>query len=350
VDLVVYSNAGAGRLLDQGCLRGQSFLVTAGLANAGIVNVDNSCGSGSSALHLATLASRGGVGNVVAIGVEKMWTGDRAATLGAVEDGVVLKDRQWLHANLENASGSVLMALNTFWAQEILDRGATIEECAAVAVKARAHGEANPDAQFRKPVSLAEVLAAPEVVAPLTRLMCSSFTDGAAAVVLSRTAREGAPRIAASVIRSGNGELDYHVRMTKVAKAAFAEAEVSPEQIDVVELHDATAPEELFSLESLGFYERGMAGKATAAGLTTLGGGGDLVVNPSGGLLARGHPLGATGIAQVVELCNQLRGVATGHQIRDAHTVLAINTGGIVGTHAGVTDGGVFGIHILEGA
>ena len=122
----------------------------AGLRNAGIVNVDNSCAGGSSALHLATLASLGGTGTVLAVGVEKMWTGDRAETLAGIEDGVPLADRIRMHQELENPSGSVLMALNAAWAVDLMEeRGATVEQFAAAAVKARRHGALNPNAQFQ---------------------------------------------------------------------------------------------------------------------------------------------------------------------------------------------------------
>ncbi len=124
--------------------------------------------------------------------------------------------------------------------------------------------------------------------------MCSSFTDGAAAVVLSATARPGAPRIRSSTIRSGNGDIDYHDRLTEAGAAAWDDAGIDPADVDVVELHDATSPEELYALESLGFYKPGDAGPATVAGDTSIGGKG-VTVNTSGGLVARGHPLGATG-------------------------------------------------------
>ncbi len=218
VGLVIFGNATSGRLLDQACIRGQSFLREAGLRNAGIVNVDNSCAGGASALHLANLATLGGAGMVLAVGAEKMWTGDRAATLAGIEDGVPLVDRTSLHRTMENPSGSVLMALNASWAISLMDeRGATVEQFAAAAVKARKHGSLNPDAQFRKEVTVEEVLASPAIVPPLTRLMCSSFTDGAAAVVLTGAPVAGAPRIRASTSRSGNGDLDYHERLAETA-------------------------------------------------------------------------------------------------------------------------------------
>jgi acetyl-CoA acyltransferase len=348
VNLVVFGNATAGRLVDQACIRGQTFLRRAGLRNAGIINIDNSCAGGASALHMASLATLGGTLNVLAVGVEKMWTGDRASTLAGVEDGVPRDDRNRMHEQLENPSGSVLMALNAGWATTLLEeRGATVEQFAAAAVKARRHGALNPNAQFQTEVTLDEVLQSSPIVPPLTRLMCSSFTDGAAAVVLSATATPGAPRIRASTVRSGNGDMDYHDRLAETASIAWDEAGVDPADIDVVELHDATSPEELYALESLGFFKPGDAGPATLAGDTSIGGKG-VTVNTSGGLVARGHPLGATGIAQVVELVAQLRGQADRRQVEGARLAMAANTGGMIGFDGTPTDAAFIGIHVLE--
>ena len=348
VDLVVFGNATAGRLLNQACIRGQSFLLDAGLRNAGIINVDNSCAGGASALHLAALATLGGAGTVLAVGVEKMWTGDRMETLAGIEDGVPEVDRNFMHANWENPSGSVLMALNAKWTLEHMEAwGTTVEQIGAAAVKARKHGALNPHAQFQSEVTLDEVLASAAIVPPLTRLMCSSFTDGAAAVVLTLEARKGAPRILSTTCRSGNGEIDYHDRLAETAAAAWDASGVDPADVDVVELHDATSAEEICALEALGFYKPGDAGAATAAGHTTLGGSG-VTVNTSGGLVSRGHPLGATGIAQVVELVAQLRDEAGARQVEGARLAVAANTGGMIGSHAGTTDAAFIGIHVLE--
>jgi len=348
VDLVVFGNATAGRLLGQECIRGQTLLLDAGLRNAGIINVDNSCAGGASALHLATMATLGGAGTVLAVGVEKMWTGDREATLAGIEDGVPTADRTYMHERWENPSGSVLMALNARWTLEHMEAwGTTVEQVAAAAVKARRHGSLNPHAQFQSEVTLREVLDSATIVPPLTRLMCSSFTDGAAAVVLSARGRPGAPRIRSSTVRSGNGDLDYHDRLAETATAAWNAAGVDPADVDVVELHDATSAEELCALESLGLFKPGDAGPATVAGETTLGGSG-VTVNTSGGLVSRGHPLGATGIAQVVELTTQLRGLAGARQVSGARLAMAANTGGMIGSHAGTTDAAFIGIHVLE--
>jgi acetyl-CoA acyltransferase len=343
VNLVIFGNATAGRLVNQGCIRGQTFLRKAGLRNAGIVNVDNSCAGGASALHLANLAARGGAGTVMAVGVEKMWTGDRAGTLAGIEDGVPLSDRIRMHAELENPSGSVLMALNAAWTvTQMEQRDATVEQFAATAVKARRHGALNAKAQFQSEVTLDQVLHSPSIVPPLTRLMCSSFTDGAAAVVLSAGPKPGAPRIRGSISRSGNGDMDYHERLAEAALAAWDDADIDPADADLVELHDATSAEELYALESLGFFKPGDAGPATLAGTTSIGGAG-VTVNTSGGLVSRGHPLGATGIAQLVEITDQLRGRAGPRQVENPRLAVAANTGGIIGT-----DAAFIGIHVLE--
>ena len=280
---------------------------------------------------------------MLVVGVEKMWTGDRGQTLAGIEDGLPADERRALRRELVNDAGSVLMGLNATWVRTQLDeRGTTLEQIAATAVKSRANGSRNPLAQFRTPVTAEEVLASPAVVPPLTRLMCSSFTDGAAAVVLSGASHSGAPRLTASVLRSGDGELDYHDRLQDTAEQLWKEAGLGPSDIDVAEIHDATAAEELYALESLGFFEAGDAGLATVAGATGVGGA--VCVNPSGGLVSRGHPLGATGICQIVELALQLRGEAEGRQHPGARTALSVNTGGILGAR----DTALVAMHVLQ--
>ena len=346
--LVIMGNAMAGRLCDQGCVRGQTWLRKAGLNEAAIINVDNSCAGGSSALHLATMAAATQDRPVLALGVEKMWTGDRAETMAGIEDGLPAEYRQDLHqrrATEQNPAGSVLMGLNNRWALRLMkDVGATARQIASAAVKAFDHAARNPLAQCQRTVTVDEVLESPQVAGVLTRLMCSSFTDGAAAVVLagpSTPAPASAPRIIGSVARSGNGQLDYHDRLTQTMDAAWETFGIGPEDVDMVELHDATAAEELYALESLGFFGPGEAGPATEAGATNIDTAG-LVVNPSGGLVGRGHPLGATGLAQVVELATQLRGRGGARQVEGARIGVAVNTGGVI-----YGDAGFVGIHAV---
>jgi acetyl-CoA acetyltransferase len=346
VGLVIVANALGGRLCGQGCIRGQAWLRDVDLGTTGVVNVDNSCAGGSSALHLGVMAALAGQSPVLVVGVEKMWTGDRVATLAGIEDGLPADERAELRAALDNDAGSVLMGLNATWVRHQIEaRGTTPEQIAAAAAKARRCGARNPLAQFRAPVSIDEVLSSPTVVAPLTRLMCSSFTDGAAAAVLSTGGGRGAPRVRASVLRSGRGDLDYHDRLHETAEETWKSAGVGPADIDVVEVHDATSAEELWALEALGFFGAGEAGAATLAGDTDIDGGA-LCVNPSGGLVARGHPLGATGICQVIELVEQLRGSASGRQVEGARLGAAVNTGGIMAGR----DTALVAMHVLERA
>ncbi len=345
IGLVVMANALGGRLCDQGCIRGQTWLRDAGLGTAGVVNVDNSCAGGSTAMHVAVMGARSGQSPVLVVGVEKMWTGSREQTISGIEDGLPADERAQLRATIENNAGSVLMGLNAQWVRHQIEvLGTTAHQIAAAAAKARRCASRNPLAQFRTRVTVEEVLAAPVVAGSLTRLMCSSFTDGAAAAVLMAGPVPGAPRIRASILRSGNGELDYHKRLEDTVAEAWKEAGVGPADVDVIELHDATSAEELYALESLGFFPPGTAGAATVAGDTDIDGSA-VCVNPSGGLVARGHPLGATGLCQIAELVHQLLGRAVGRQRLGARIGMAVNTGGII---AG--DAAVVGIHVLQGA
>ncbi len=332
VALVVASNALGGILCEQGCIRGQSWMGEMGFAGTGIVNVENACAGGVNAVHLAAMSVLAGESPVLVVAVEKMWTGDRRATMEAIEEGLPAPERLEKRRGMgDNPSRSVFMGLNAEWARRHLESGeTTVTHLAATAAKARRHGSLNPLAQHQGLLSMDEILAAPVVVDPLTRPMCSSFTDGAAAVVLTGGDRSGAPRLLASVLMSGDGTVEYHERMGIAGRKAFDEAGYGPADMDLVELHDATSAEELLALEAMGFYPPGKAGAATLAGDTSLGGSG-VTVNPSGGLVARGHPIGATGASQLVELCLQLRGVAGSRQVERARLAVMVNTGGIIG-------------------
>jgi acetyl-CoA acetyltransferase len=175
--LVIVGNATAGRLNDQACVRGQAWLRKAGLSDVAIINVDNSCAGGSSALHLATLVAATLDRPVLALGVEKMWTGDRAETMAGIEDGLPADYRHDLHDRRhedDNPAGSILMGLNNGWALRLMeDRGVTPRQIAAAAVKAFDHAARNPLAQCQRTRSIDEVLASPQVAGILTRLMCS---------------------------------------------------------------------------------------------------------------------------------------------------------------------------------
>jgi acetyl-CoA acyltransferase len=329
IGLVVVANALGGLLCEQECVRGQSWLRAVDLGTAHVVNVDNGCAAGSSAFHIGCLVARAERRPVLVVAVEKMWTGDRTATLNGIENCLPADVRADMRSAMQGTGGSVFMELNAGWAaSQITHRGHTVEQFAAAAAKAYRHAALNPRAQHQIAHTANAVLASPAVAGPLTRLMCSSFTDGAAAVVLD-IGSTGAPYVRSNTARSGNASADYHARMADVAAAAYVESGLDPSDLDVIELHDATSAEELYALECLGVHEAGEAGWATERGDTTFGGKGPLV-NPSGGLVARGHPIGATGLCQIVELVTQLRGLAGTRQRDGARFAFAVNTGGIV--------------------
>jgi len=217
--------------------------------------------------------------------------------------------------------------------------GTTVEQFAGVSAKNSFHGSLNPRAQFRDALTVEEVLAQPMIAEPLTRSMCSPIGDGAAAVVVmsERKARElgvSKPvKVVSSVLRSGWDHGPAEPGTGDVCSdEAYEEAGVGPEDLSVVELHDASAPSEIFGYESLSLCEKGEGGRLIEEGVTRLGG--RCPVNTSGGLLRKGHPVGATGIAQIVELTEQLQGRSGKRQVEGARIGLAHNGGGTIGPDA----------------
>jgi acetyl-CoA acetyltransferase len=233
-------------------------------------------------------------------------------------------------------SRSVFMDYYASEAREHMARyGTRREDYALVAVKNHTNGSLNPKAQFQRARTLADVLAAPMIADPLTRLMCSPIGDGAAAAILvsadfaRRRAGARPVTVAASVLGSGApaARRDTGV-VTGTSGRAYRMAGIGPEDVDVAEVHDASAPAEIFIYEELGFCKPGEGGRLVADGVTSLAG--KLPVNTSGGLLSKGHPVGATGIAQVVEVVEQLRGRAGARQVAGARVALTQNAGGVL--------------------
>lgn len=349
-------NAAAGVVTGQECIRGQVVLRSLGIGRIPVVNVENACASASTALHQACAMVSAGLYDVVlALGVEKLYHPDKQRTFAAFTGAVDVEALASILERLQSsaraggakagASGagekrSMFMDIYALAARAHMQRyGTTVEQFAAVAAKNAFHGSLNPRAQFREPLSVQQVLAAPMVAEPLTRPMCSPIGDGAAAVVVvsARKAREmghhRCVRVVASSLHSG---WDHGPDETGAAELcaldAYEEAGVGPGDLDVVECHDATAPAEVLAYESLGLCARGEGGKLAESGATRLGG--RIPVNVSGGLLRKGHPVGATGIAQIVELALQLRGRAGSRQVEHAHVALAHNGGGNIGPDA----------------
>jgi acetyl-CoA acetyltransferase len=350
IDMVVFANAGEGVLTGQEMIRGQVAFHRYGFGGIPMMNVENACASASTALQVAYMAVGSGAAEVVvAVGAEKLTNPDKRRTMAVFSAAVDFDDMPQLREQVERdmlgiggpgderADGpvqSALMAVYAATARRFFARGgASVEDAAAVAVKNRAHASANPRAQFREPVTIERVLTSRMIADPLRLLMCSPVADGAAAVVVcsEERARSFAAvprvRIDASVLRSGgSGDIEADGAVRRASTAAYEAAGVGPADLDVVEVHDAAAPAELLTYEQLGLCRSGGAQGMLADGTTRLGG--RCPVNPSGGLLSRGHPVGATGLAQIVELVDQLRGRCGRRQVDGARVALAQNSGG----------------------
>jgi acetyl-CoA acyltransferase len=347
VDLVVFGNAAGGLYDGQEMVRGQVALRHTALMGRPILNVENACASSSSALNVATMAVLSGQADVVlVVGAEKLVQPDRRRTYAALGGAVDLAEHAEVRAMIR---GRVLRGLDVDRVPAVHSSpfmamyaertrayqaacGATDADIAAVAVKNRRHGAANPLARFRTPVGVDEVLGSRMIADPLRLLMCSPVADGAAALVVTSAERAAAlpvpaVRVLASVVRSG-GAAGGPGAVARAAAAAYQRSGIGPDDLDVLEVHDAAASAELWCYEELGLCAAGGGAGLVAAGHVGLGG--RQPVNPSGGLVAKGHPVGATGCAQLVELVDQLRGRCGPRQVPGARIGLAENGGGII--------------------
>lgn len=366
-----FSNSNWGYYSFQHSIRGQVALSANGLEGIPITNVENACASGSTALHAAWTSIRAGLYDcVLAIGAEKLYDTDRAKVMMGFLSGTdvevaakMLADFQAAEAKRKERLGqaqggsqveqkpgghSAFMDLYAMGARRHMEQyGTTQRQLAVIASKAHNNSTLNPLAQYNFPMTVEEVLADREIVYPLTRAMCAPIGDGAAAAVVCserflrfRGGSSRAVRIRASVLRSGRREGENDI-CGRVSKAAYEMAGLGPEDVDVAEVHDATAFGELYQTEQMGFCPIGEGGPFAESGATALGG--RIPVNPSGGLIARGHPIGASGLAQIYELVLQLRGEAGKRQVAGARIAMAENGGGFLGLgEAAMT------IHILE--
>ncbi|HZV49168.1 MAG TPA: thiolase family protein [Candidatus Dormibacteraeota bacterium] len=320
-----FANAVAGSITGQEMVAGQVMLRPLGLEGIPLVNVENACASASTAFHLACQAVTSGYCDVaLAVGAEKMTHPDKRRSFAAIGGSV---DVERIPAQLPS-DRSFLMDMYAQAALDYMERsGATVEDFAAVVVKNQRHGMLNPLAQYGSELTVEDVLASRPIVHPFTLLMCSPISDGAAAaVVVSRRLASGngrRVRVAASALRSAGAS----ARVSELAaRAAYETAGLGPESLDCAELHEAAASAELALYEQLGFAEPGEGPALIRSGTTRLGG--KLPVNTSGGLLARGHPIGATGLAQIYEAVLQLRGRAERRQVEGARVALTQNAGG----------------------
>jgi acetyl-CoA acyltransferase len=302
---------------------GQKILQQIGQTGVPCVNVSNACASGATAVREAFVALKSGLYDVaLAIGVEKNPQGMLGAgpADGLPPEGLFGSDSMpavFAEAGMVHASRY----------------GTTIEQFAKVAVKNRFHGSLNPKARYQTETTLEEVLGSEMIAWPLTKLMCSANVDGAASVVLvserkakelglSRAARIRGSALASDPWESRNPVMFDPNSVTRLAVSkAYAMAGLGPEDLDLVELHDCFCTAELLHYENLGLCGEGEAARLIDNGETTLGG--RMPVNVSGGLLAKGHPIGATGVANIVEIVQQLRGEAGARQVEGARIGLA---------------------------
>ncbi|WP_329172178.1 thiolase family protein [Streptomyces sp. NBC_01477] len=348
IEAAFFGNTTQGALEGQLMIGGQIALRGMGFERIPIFNVENACATGAAALHLAVNQVRAGAVDIaLAVGVEKMNVPDRERAMAVFEGAYDVSDPAGLSATLTALGGevdnsgagkrSVFMDIYAAMARAHMNEfGTTQRQIAVVAAKNHRHAMHNDKAHHRTPLTVEDILAARPLSFPLTVPMCAPITDGAAAVVVcgqrglqrltgsGRGVRVLACAVGTGVERSLDASDQHIIRL--LAGRAYEEAGVGPEDIDVAEVHDATAFSEIQLTELLGLCEPGGGGRAAETGVTTLGG--RLPVNPSGGLESKGHPLGATGLGQVYELVQQLRGESGVRQVPGARVAIAENGGG----------------------
>ncbi|ALV58523.1 MULTISPECIES: thiolase family protein [Burkholderia] len=363
-----YAGITNGALQGQLSIPGQVVFSKIGLEGIPVFNVENACASGSTAVHLAVRQLQSGACDVaLALGAEKMNVADKAKSFALFEAGwdVSRVDENFamlarLGEGIEPPPGSesdrpysrFMKIYAALCRHHMHTYGTTQRQIAAVSAKNHGHSVHNPYSQFRQPFTIDEVLAAAPITYPITLPMCAPLSDGAAAAILCTEEgleRIGADRgrcirIAASVIRSFTRRRidEPHKHIGRLAALqAYEQAGVGPEDMDVAEVHDASAMGEIIQAENLGFVPLGEGGPAAERGEFTLGG--RIPINTSGGLESKGHPLGATGIGQLYELVTQLRGEAGARQVDGARHAIQENGGGLQGVEEAA-----LAIHILS--
>jgi acetyl-CoA acetyltransferase len=368
VQAAFFGNTTQGHFEGQHMIRGHVALLPLGLDGIPIYNLEGACASSSAAFNLAVMHLRAGAAGVaLAVGAEKMYTADKAKMFSCFESAwdvsTVEENKRYLAdmgkdvvpppGSQSDKPYSPFMDVYAALARDFMSRtGVTQRQIAAVSSKNHGHSVHNERSQYRKAMSVEEILAAPPITYPLTLPMCSPISDGAAAAILcteSALKKYGfdprrAVRVMASVMRSATARApgDHeHGAMRLAAGQAYEEAGVSPSEIDVAEVHDASAIGELIMFEDLGLGEPGTCGVLAERGETTIGG--SIPVNPSGGLESKGHPIGATGLGQIFELVAQLRGECGTRQVEGARMAIQGNGGGMWRVEGATEHIGIFG-------
>lgn len=351
IEAAYVGNCAAGIVTGQESIRGQVVLSSIGLGRFPIINIENACGSGSTALNQAAMMISAGYYDVVlVVGFEKLFHENRAITFSAFGGAIDVEARDaFMAANTAGqsaGSGTKRSMFTDFYgvlAREYMaSHGTQLRHFAMVSAKNSVHGSLNPRAQFQKAVTVEEVLAEPVIVDPLTRPMICPVADGGAALVLvsERKARRMGihrpVRIVSSVVHSYFEHPDNSPEnvMSISIDEAYHDAGVGPRELSVVELHDSSAVTELLTYEHLGLCRADEVIEFLEHGESSLGG--RIPVNTSGGLLRKGHPVGATGVAQLAEITWQLQGRAGARQVQGARIGLCHNGGGSLGNDTAV--------------
>jgi acetyl-CoA acetyltransferase len=345
-----------GFMQDQHMIPGQIALRSMGFEGIPIFNVEGACASASSAMYLAAQAIRAGECDIaIAVGTEKMNSLDKAKMFAAFDsawDVSTVEVNRDLLVNMgegvtppegsqsEKPYSMFMDVYAAFCRQHMATFGTTQRQIAAVSAKNHTHSVHNPLSQYQAAYTIDEVMAAPPITYPLTLPMCAPISDGSAAAVLCNA--EGlkrlsgdagrAVRLLSSVVCSGTardaGDYANHIT-ARAAAQAYEKAGVSPADVDLAEVHDATAMGEIIQAENLQLVTFGEAGPAAENGEFSIGG--RVPINTSGGLESKGHPIGATGLGQLHELVTQLRGEAGARQVEGAKVAIQENGGGIHG-------------------
>jgi acetyl-CoA acetyltransferase len=353
MEAAFFSNTTQSIIEGQHLIRGQIALREIGIESIPIVNVENACASGSTAFYQAINHLRAGAAEIaLVVGAEKMYDADRVKSAAVFDGGWDVHESKAhaerlvsIGAGFPTPAGrgpgvaSPFMELYASLAKGHMSKfGMTERQLATVAAKNHRHSTLNPLSQYQNEMSVDDVLAGKLIAWPLTLPMCSPISDGAAAAILCtkralrRLSNVRPVSVLGCALASGSSrewsDAEGHI-CRRAADKAYDEAGVGPQDMSVAEVHDASAFAEIVQTENLRFCEIGEGGSFSERGETALGG--RIPVNPSGGLESKGHPIGATGLGQIYELVQQLRGEAGARQVADARLAIAENGGGFIG-------------------
>ena len=355
--MAIYANVVQGFFAGEMSIPGEYAFRPLGVQGVRVMHVEAACASSTIGLHVAIDYVRAGLADMVlVVGVEKLYSTDRAKRFAVfqqpldaqlAEQYLTLTDNMLAPAPDGFAGPGPNIMMDAYAAQARLHMatyGTTQRQIAAVAAKNHAHSVYNPLSQYTQTMSMDEVLAAPNVAWPLTVPMCAPISDGAAAAIVCaddiavRRGSARAVRVLAAESQSGCDRApdDYTNHVTRLTSArAYEQAGIGPTDMDLAEVHDASSSGEIVQVEALGLCAPGMGGPDAERGETSVGG--RIPVNVSGGLVSKGHPLGATGLGQIFELVTQLRGEAGARQVAAARIALAENSGGFYGVEDGLS-------------